>query len=142
MKSDLLLICVTGICLFAACRPKPPPAQTPTSSTAAATAKQAYFDVARDYLGRLDEFDPKQGMIQTAYYLNRWIAGSQREVTWRPDPMIQELPADSARPCRSRRWTSGSSRWITYGTSAKRLGLVASRNGLLSGRKTRNWRHG
>ena len=50
--------------------------------------------MALDDLAKLDEFDPKQGMVQTAYYLNRWIAGSQEQVAWQLDPMLEELPAD------------------------------------------------
>lgn len=93
MKSNLLLY-VSGICLFAACQPAPPPTESPVAPAGSTTPERDYFDVARDYLAKLDDFDPKQGMVQTAYYLNRWIAGSDDEVAWQVDPMIAELPTE------------------------------------------------
>ena len=121
MKSNLLLS-VIGICLFAACQPTPPPAQTSPASPAATAPDRDYFDVALDYLAKLDEFDPKQGMVQTAYYLNRWIEGSQEQVAWQLDPMLEELPAELRRFHPVSRWTSGSSRSMTCGTCASVLG--------------------
>jgi len=93
MKWNLLL-CVTGICLFGACQPTPPPAPAPSASRGSTTPDRDYFDIALDYLAKLDQFDPQQGMVQTAYYLNRWIEGSQEQVAWQAEPMIEELPTD------------------------------------------------
>jgi tetratricopeptide (TPR) repeat protein len=56
--------------------------------------QQDYFRVSLDQLGRLDEFDPKQGMVQTAYYLNRWLERSEGSTSWQADPRIDELPAE------------------------------------------------
>ena len=56
--------------------------------------QQDFFRVSLDQLSRLDEFDPKQGMVQTAYYLNRWIESSESGTAWQPDPMLDELPAE------------------------------------------------
>jgi len=93
MKSNLLL-CVFGLCLFAACQPKPPAAPSPAGPAVSTTPERDYFDVARDYLARLDDVDPKEGMLQTAYYLNRWIQGSEDQVAWQLAPMIDALPSE------------------------------------------------
>lgn len=94
MKSNLFVLCVWGLCLFAACRPSAPSAPVAAGSTPSAAPERDYFDVARNHVAKLDEFDPKQGMMQSAYYLNRWIAGFQDQVAWQLDPMLEELPAE------------------------------------------------
>ena len=120
------------------CRPlsghRLPPAngirQRADAPSSAVAPQQDYFRVALDHLGRLDEFDPKQGMVQTAYYLNRWIEGPGKQVAWQADPDARRVAGrvayDRSGP---RTWRSGSSPWTTCGTCARRHGLAASRNG-------------
>jgi hypothetical protein len=86
--------------------------------------------VALDHLGRLDDFDPKQGMVQTAYYLNRWIEHSEAAAAWQPDPLTERLPAqlrtiapvqelakrqftvDDVRYLREASWARSISKWV------------------------------
>jgi tetratricopeptide (TPR) repeat protein len=60
---------------------------------AASEPQQDHFQLARNQLQRLDEFDPRAGMVQTAYQLNRWLADAAEDVSWSRDPMIDDLPA-------------------------------------------------
>jgi len=58
------------------------------------TPKQDHLSLAMDYLGRLEEFDTQEGMLQTAYHLNRWTEGLDKGVQWKEDPMVADLPAN------------------------------------------------
>ncbi len=75
-------------------QPDSPQPGGPRGGHAATQRQQDHFQLARNHLLRLDEFDPRQGMVQTAYHLNRWIGNSTDEVSWREDPLIDGLPAD------------------------------------------------
>ena len=68
--------------------------------------------------------------MQTAYYLNRWIAefGKQR-LPGRPIQCSTSCRPSCVRSRRSRNSRSGSSPWTTCGTCARRHGLAVSRNG-------------
>lgn len=90
MKQFLFSLCIAALCLVTACRQ---PAETDGPSAAVAP-QQDYFQMAVDYLGRLDDIDPKQGMVQAAYYLNRWFAEADHDTTWQPEPMTERLPAE------------------------------------------------
>ena len=58
------------------------------------TPKQDHLTLALDYLSRLDEVDPQEGMIRTAYHLNSWIEGCKDEVPWQRSPMLSGLPRE------------------------------------------------
>ncbi|NLF70532.1 MAG: tetratricopeptide repeat protein [Candidatus Anammoximicrobium sp.] len=138
MKSNLLLT-VISICLFAACQPTPPPSATSSASAGSNAAERDYFDISRDYLAKLDEYDPKQGMVQTAYYLNRWLARSQEQVAWQRDAMLDELPTElrsipplqaldkreftveDVRYLRQASWARSISKWVAQGPNPLEL---------------------
>jgi tetratricopeptide (TPR) repeat protein len=75
-------------------QPDPSQIAGPRGGSSAVQPQQDHFELARNCLLRLDEFDPRQGMIQTAYHLNRWIGSEAQDISWREDPMIEGLPAD------------------------------------------------
>ncbi len=94
MNQHYLCLCAAALCLATACRRPTESVQGPTAPSAAVAPQQDYFRVSLDQLGRLDEFDPKQGMVQTAYYLNRWLESREDNTSWQADPRIHELPAE------------------------------------------------
>ncbi len=71
-----------------------PPAP-PTDGGHAAPMVQSQrdpLDVALDYVGRIEEYEPQQGMMQVAYQLNRWIATADQDESWKETPLLASLP--------------------------------------------------
>lgn len=94
MNQHYFCFCAAALCLATACHRQPESVKGPTAPSVAVAPQQDFFRVSLDQLARLDEFDPKQGMVQTAYYLNRWIESSADSTAWQAEPMIDELPAE------------------------------------------------
>lgn len=94
MKRYIFWLCAVALCLLPACRRSADAPGASSSGSAAVAPQQDYFRAAWDHLARLDDFDPKQGMVQTAYYLNRWVERTEAAAAWQPTPRIEQLPAD------------------------------------------------
>ncbi|MCU0871012.1 MAG: CDC27 family protein [Pirellulaceae bacterium] len=94
MNQQYRSLCVVALCLATACHRPTESVPGPSGPSAAVAPQQDFFRISLDHLGRLDEFDPKQGMVQTAYYLNRWIQSTENDPAWQADPMLDELPAE------------------------------------------------
>jgi tetratricopeptide (TPR) repeat protein len=130
MKQYTFCLCIAALCLVTACRKPAEPDGSTSAAGAAVAPQQDYFRVALDHLARLDDFDPKQGMIQTAYYLNRWIEHAEVATTWQVDPLTDQLPAalrtiapvqelakhqftvDDVRYLREASWARSISKWV------------------------------
>lgn len=84
----LLLLMVAG---WAGCGPQDPrPRGTGTSPMM--QADRDYLELAVDYLSRLEVFEERQGQLQTAYYLNRWLDSVADDPDWQPTDFVDELP--------------------------------------------------
>jgi tetratricopeptide (TPR) repeat protein len=110
--------------------PEPTPSGGAGAGNSASQRQQDHFQLARESLRRLDEFEPRKGMVQTAYHLNRWIENATDDVTWREDPMIADLPenlrsippmetldkreftADEVRYLQQASWARSISQWL------------------------------
>lgn len=88
------LVLIATLSLSSACQRQPDSGRAPAAAAKAVAPQQDFFRVALEQLSRLDEFDPKQGMIQTAYYLNRWIQTAEHDEAWQPEPLVDGLPAE------------------------------------------------
>lgn len=84
---------MTVTLLTLGCRNQPGPAGTGPAA-GGATPKQDHLSLAMGYLSRLEEFDRRKGMLQTAYHLNRWIEDLGKDIQWQEDPLIDQLPPD------------------------------------------------
>jgi len=91
---QFFLLALATLSLATACQRRPDAASTPQAAAKTVAPQQDFFRIAQQQLSRLDEFDAKQGMVQTAYYLNRWIQSCEHDDAWRPEPMVETLPAD------------------------------------------------
>lgn len=89
-----LCLCTLVLCPAIACRRAPAPTGTPSAAASSAAPQQDYFHIALDQLARLDDFDPKQSLVQTAYYLNRWMEDVAHDDAWQGDPLVAALPAE------------------------------------------------
>lgn len=86
--------CLSAVTLLMlGCQKQPRPAGKGPAA-GGVTSKQDHLSLAMDYLGRLEEFDTQKGMLQTAYHLNRWTENLDKDLQWREDPMIADLPAN------------------------------------------------
>jgi len=130
MKQYTFCLCIAVLCLVTACRKPAEPDGSTSAAGAAVAPQQDYFRVALDQLARLDDFDPKQGMIQTAYYLNRWIEHADVATAWQADPLTKQLPVelrtiapvqelakrqftvDDVRYLREASWARSISKWV------------------------------
>jgi tetratricopeptide (TPR) repeat protein len=92
MRRITFAIIAAATCCCLGCLQESSPVQTP-APVAAVKPKQDHFRLAMDYLDRLDEFDPKQAMVQTAYHLNRWLENSEVDTSWQQDPLLDDLPS-------------------------------------------------
>lgn len=88
------LFFIATLSFTTACQRQPDSGRAPPTTAKAVAPQQDFFRVALEQLSRLDEFDPKQGMIQTAYYLNRWIQTAEHDEAWQPEPLVDGLPTD------------------------------------------------
>jgi hypothetical protein len=58
-----------------------------------AQSREEMFSGAIDNLNRLEEFDPSAMLQQIIDRLNRWLQSQDFSPDWKPDPMIEMLPA-------------------------------------------------
>ena len=56
---------------------------------------QDHFDLAMDFLSRLEEFEPSRVDPQIQYHLNRWIETADDSDTWQRDTKIDDLPSET-----------------------------------------------
>lgn len=130
MKPYIFWCCAVALGLLPACRRSAESPGAASSGGSAVAPQQDYFRIALDHLGRLDDFDPKQGMVQTAYYLNRWIEQTESAAAWQPAPLIEQLPpelraieplqelvkreftVDDVRYLREASWARSISKWV------------------------------
>ena len=50
------------------------------------------FDVATDFLNRLDEFEPNKARDQILFNLRQWVREQKDSVDWIADPMYRRIP--------------------------------------------------
>ncbi|MCL4205405.1 MAG: tetratricopeptide repeat protein [Pirellulaceae bacterium] len=58
-----------------------------------ASSQRSHLDNALDYVSRLEDFEPQQGMMQVAYQLNRWLESADGLDEWEASPLLAGLPA-------------------------------------------------
>jgi tetratricopeptide (TPR) repeat protein len=133
-KNSLTAIAACLVLLLSGCGKKP--GATVSQGFNPGTKTQPdHLEMALDYVSRLDEFDPEKGMLQTAYYLNRWIADLTDETEWKADPLIERLPntlrrippltaldrsqftLDDVRFLREAFWMRSISQWVSRETA-------------------------
>jgi hypothetical protein len=56
------------------------------------------FDIAVDFLNRLDEFEPALAQQQILYNLRQWVREQPPAVEWIADPMARRLPEEFTGP--------------------------------------------
>ena len=133
-KHSLTVIAVGLMVLLAGCGKKPGTAVS-KGFDSGTKAQQDHLERALDYVSRMEEFDAEKGMLQTAYYLNRWIADLSDETDWKADPLIERLPLalrqippltalersqftlDDVRFLREASWLRSISEWVSRETS-------------------------
>ena len=69
-----------------------PPSDAGRIATPVASAQRSSIETAMDYLSRLEDFEPQQGMMQVAYQLNRWLETAEELEQWEPSPLLEDLP--------------------------------------------------
>ena len=62
-------------------------------ATPIASSQPSSIDTAMDYLSRLEDFEPQQGMMQVAYQFNRWLESASDSDLWEPSPLLEDLPS-------------------------------------------------
>jgi tetratricopeptide (TPR) repeat protein len=62
------------------------------SGPQAVQSQRSPQDVALDYVSRIEEFEPQQGMRNVAYNLNRWLQTADDTSDWVPTPLLAGLP--------------------------------------------------
>jgi tetratricopeptide (TPR) repeat protein len=60
--------------------------------TPTASSQRSYLETALDYVSRLEDFEPQQGMMQVAYQLNRWLESADDLEEWEESPLLAGLP--------------------------------------------------
>lgn len=70
-----------------------PPSGSGRLATPITSSQRSSIDTAMDYLSRLEEFEPQQGMMQVAYQLNRWLESASDSDMWEPSPLLKDLPS-------------------------------------------------
>ncbi len=95
LLTGVAFVCLTAVvCLMSGCGDGSTGPAGAGPVAPAATPKRDHLTLAMDYLGRLDEFDPQKGMVQTTYHLNRWIQGASGEVPWQQTELVDQLPRE------------------------------------------------
>lgn len=132
MKNNTLYVALllsTSTIWLIGCGPSSSTVDTP-SDTADVTPKQDFLKLGLGYLARLEQFEPRKGMMQTAYYLNRWIEDAPDDENWRRSGMLSDLPRslreiqplmdlekreftiDDIQYLREASWSQSISRWV------------------------------
>jgi hypothetical protein len=70
-----------------------PPSGTGRMAAPIASSQPSSIDTAMDYLSRLEDFEPQQGMMQVAYQFNRWLESASDSDWWEPSPLLEDLPS-------------------------------------------------
>ncbi len=70
-----------------------PPSGSGRLATPITSSQRSSIDTAMDYLSRLEDFEPQQGMMQVAYQLNRWLESASDSDMWEPSPLLEDLPS-------------------------------------------------
>ncbi|MCH5377524.1 MAG: tetratricopeptide repeat protein [Planctomycetes bacterium] len=81
------------ILALAGCGPRGP-RTTATRGGAAPVvqSQQNHLQIALDYVSRIEEFEPQQGMMQVAYQLNRWMESEPENEPWEETPLLAKMP--------------------------------------------------
>ncbi len=70
-----------------------PPSGSGRLTTPLTASQRSSIDTAMDYVSRLEDFEPRQGMMQVAYQLNRWLESASDSDSWEPSPLLDDLPS-------------------------------------------------
>jgi tetratricopeptide (TPR) repeat protein len=69
-----------------------PPSGSGRFAAPVTSSQRSPIETAMDYLSRLEDFEPQQGMMQVAYQLNRWLESVDDFEQWEPSPLLDDLP--------------------------------------------------